>query len=413
MNTAQLYLSSLNRFVPLSVSILSPPMAALRSASALRLARLSAVPRRVARGLATARAPPSLFDSLDTFADRHVGPDENETSFMLSKLGYDSLDAFLAETVPSAIRIPAATINDASIPAFSESELHARAKALGRQNSQFKSYIGMGYHNAVVPPVILRNVSIFLLTPYHLPDIVTGHGEPRLVYPVYPVPAGDSPRSGFTTTLPFPSLNLEIGRLESLVNFQTMAASLTAMSIANASLLDEATAAAEGMVMAFAHSGQRRKSFFVDSTVLPQTIAVLRTRAKGFGIRLLVGDLRTALKDPELCADLAGVLLQYPDVNGQVSDYRELADQVHASGALVVCATDLLALTLLTPPGEWGADIVLGNSARFGVPAGYGGPHAAFFAVTDTLKRKMPGRLIGRSKDTMGNLAYRLALQSQ
>lgn len=192
-----------------------------------------------------------------------------------------------------------------------------------------------------------------------------------------------------------------------------MIASLTAMDIANASLLDEATAAAEGMVMAYVHSGQKRKTFFVDDAVLPQTIAVLRTRAKGFGVRLLVGDSRTALADPELCDDLAGVLIQYPDLNGQISDYRKLADQVHDSGALVVCATDLLALTLLTPPGEWGADIVLGNSARFGVPAGYGGPHGAFFAVTETLKRKMPGRIIGLSKDTMGNPAYRLALQSQ
>lgn len=192
-----------------------------------------------------------------------------------------------------------------------------------------------------------------------------------------------------------------------------MIMSLTAMDIANASLLDEATAAAEGMVMAYIHRGQKRKSFLVDNAVLPQTIAVLRTRAEGFGIRLLVGDASTTIKDPEIRADLAGVLLQYPNVNGQISDYRELANQVHASGALVVCATDLLALTLLTPPGEWGADIVLGNSARFGVPAGYGGPHGAFFAVTDSLKRKMPGRLIGRSKDTMGNPAYRLALQSQ
>lgn len=212
--------------------------------------------------------------------------------------------------------------------------------------------------------------------------------------------------------LPFPDLNLVIGRLESLVNYQTMIMSLTAMDIANASLLDEATAAAEAMVMAYVHSGQKRKTFFVDKAVLPQTIAVLRTRAEGFSIRLVIGDASTALEDPELRADLAGVLLQYPDVNGKISDYRELANQVHASGALVVCATDLLALTLLTPPGEWGADIVLGNSARFGVPAGYGGPHGAFFAVTEGLKRKMPGRLIGLSKDTMGNPAYRLALQS-
>ncbi|KAH0838023.1 glycine dehydrogenase [Lanmaoa asiatica] len=358
-------------------------MAALRSAPALRLALFSAVPKRTqlhVRCLATAKAPSSLFEPLDTFADRHVGPDDHETSFMLSKLGYDSLDAFLSATVPTTIRIPAATISDASMPALSESELHARAKALGKQNSQFKSYIGMGYHNAVVPPVILRNVmeNPAWYTPYtpYQPEIAQG-------------------------------------RLESLVNYQGMIMSLTAMDIANASLLDEATAAAEGMVMAYVHSGQKRKSFFVDNAVLPQTIAVLRTRAKGFGIRLLVGDASTALKDPELRTDLTGVLLQYPDVNGQISDYRELANQVHASGALVVCATDLLALTLLTPPGEWGADIVLGNSARFGVPTGYGGPHGAFFAVTDGLKRKMPGRLIGRSKDTMGNPAYRLALQTR
>ncbi|KAF8445594.1 glycine cleavage system P-protein-domain-containing protein [Boletus edulis BED1] len=373
-------------------------MAALRSAPALRLARLAALPRRAPRCPATAKAPSPLFDSLDTFTDRHVGPDDHETSFMLSKLGYDSLDSFLAATVPPTIRIPATTISDVTMPALSESELHARAKALGSQNRKFKSYIGMGYHNAVVPPVILRNVSeVFLIR--SLPTCLT-------LSQVMENPAWYTP---YTPYQP----EVAQGRLESLVNYQTMIASLTGMDIANASLLDEATAAAEGMVMSYVHSGQKRKSFFVDSAVLPQTIAVLRTRAKGSGIRLLVGDSRAALEDPELRADLAGILLQYPDVNGQISDYRTLADQVHASGALVVCATDLLALTLLTPPGEWGADIVLGNSARFGVPAGYGGPHGAFFAVTDGLKRKMPGRLIGRSKDTMGNPAYRLALQTR
>ncbi|KAF8846037.1 glycine dehydrogenase [Paxillus ammoniavirescens] len=357
-------------------------MAALRSASALRQS-LRSVPKGtpfLRRCLATAKAPSTLFESLDTFTDRHVGPDDSETAFMLSKLGYDSMESFLAATVPPKIRIADATISDASIPALSESELHARAKALGKKNLQFKSYIGMGYYNAVVPPVILRNVmeNPAWYTPYtpYQPEIAQG-------------------------------------RLESLVNYQTMIMSLTAMDIANASLLDEATAAAEGMVMAYVHSGHKKKTFFVDSAVLPQTIAVLRTRAKGFGIRLVVGDASTALKDDGLRADLSGVLLQYPDVNGQITDYKDLAKEVHGSGALVVCATDLLALTLLTPPGEWGADIVLGNSARFGVPTGYGGPHGAFFAVTDSLKRKMPGRLIGRSKDTMGNPAYRLALQTR
>ena len=184
------------------------------------------------------------------------------------------------------------------------------------------------------------------------------------------------------------------------------------MDIANASLLDESTAAAEGMIMAFVASLQSKRTFLVDPGVFPQTLAVLRTRAKGFGINLVVRDVLTALQDQSLRSDLCGVLVQYPDIDGSVMDFSSLAQSVHSTGGLVVCATDLLALALLKPPGEWGADIVLGNSARFGVPAGYGGPHAAFFAVTDKLKRKMPGRLIGRSRDATGQAAYRLSLQS-
>ena len=191
-----------------------------------------------------------------------------------------------------------------------------------------------------------------------------------------------------------------------------MIMSLTAMDIANSSLLDEATAAAEGMVLAFAHAAQKKRTFVVDAGVLPQTLAVLRTRAKGFGIRLLVGDAAAALRDAAVRADLCGVLVQYPDVDGRIADFGALARDVHAAKALVVCATDLLALTLLKPPGEWGADVVVGNSARFGVPAGYGGPHGAFFACIDSLKRKMPGRIIGLSRDAQGKPAYRLALQS-
>jgi glycine dehydrogenase len=203
------------------------------------------------------------------------------------------------------------------------------------------------------------------------------------------------------------------GRLESLVNFQSMVMSLTAMDIANASLLDEATAAAEGMVMAFVSGGQKRKTFVVDSHVFPQTLAVLRTRAKGFGINIIVVDnIESALEKASIQADLCGVLVQYPDSTGAIQDYSNLSHKVHASNGFIVCGTDLLALTKLQPPGEWGADIVYGNSARFGVPLGYGGPHAAFFAVTDKLKRKMPGRLVGRSKDVTGKMAYRLALQS-
>ena len=202
-----------------------------------------------------------------------------------------------------------------------------------------------------------------------------------------------------------------VGRLESLVNFQTMVTSLTGMDIANASMLDEATAAAEGMVMAFV-SANKKSNFIVDEGVAPQTLAVIRTRAKGFGINVIVGDVNSLLKDEAIRSKLSGVMLQYPTVNGDVSDYSALAATVHASGGLVICATDLLSLTKIRPPGEWGADVVVGNSARFGVPAGYGGPHAAFFAVTDKLKRKMPGRLIGRSRDTQGQPAYRLSLQS-
>lgn len=190
-----------------------------------------------------------------------------------------------------------------------------------------------------------------------------------------------------------------------------MVASLTAMDIANASLLDEATAAAEGMVMAFVSANSKKKTFIVDSGVLPQTLAVLQTRAKGFGIRIVVGDVQTLLQS-ESSSDICGALVQYPDVNGAIRDFSGIAEKAHAVGGLLVVATDLLALTQLKPPGEWGADIVVGNTGRFGVPTGYGGPHAAFFAVTDKLKRKMPGRLIGRSRDAEGKPAYRLSLQS-
>ncbi|KAJ7293156.1 glycine dehydrogenase [Mycena rebaudengoi] len=329
------------------------------------------------RAFATVK-PTSVFAPLDTFSERHIGPDAHEASAMLAKLGFDSMEKFIAEAVPPKIRVSTATVD--SIAALSESELHARAKELASQNKPFKSYIGMGYHCAVVPPVILRNVmeNPEWYTPYtpYQPEVAQG-------------------------------------RLESLVNYQTMVTSLTSMDIANASLLDEATAAAEGMVMAFISAAQKKKTFLVDSGVLPQTLAVLRTRAKGFGIHIVVRDVMTLLTDESLQSDICGVLVQYPDVDGHIKDFGALAESVHSHGGLVVCATDLLALTTLKPPGEWGADIVLGNSARFGVPAGYGGPHGAFFAVTDKLKRKMPGRLIGRSRDTTGKLAYRLALQTR
>ncbi|KAK7695283.1 hypothetical protein QCA50_002473 [Cerrena zonata] len=351
------------------------------STGALKHARYAPVSSRVLiRGLATQKKPNSLFARLDTFTDRHVGPDDKEVSYMLSQLGYESMDAFVSDTMPDKIRVASASVSNQTIPALSESELHKRARELAQLNKAYKSYIGMGYHNAVVPPVVLRNVmeSPAWYTPYtpYQPEIAQG-------------------------------------RLESLVNYQTMVMSMTAMDIANASLLDEATAAAEGMVLAFVSSMQKKRKFFVDRGVQPQTLAVLQTRAKGFGIELVIGDALSELKDEAALTDVCGVLVQYPNVNGEIADYSKLTEVIHASRGLLICATDLLALTMLKPPGEWGADVVVGNSGRFGVPAGYGGPHGAFFACTDKLKRKMPGRLIGKSRDVFGNPAYRLALQTR
>ena len=364
------------------------------------------------RTLATANASP--FAALDTFADRHIGPDTHETAYMLKRLGYDSMDAFIAASVPAHIRIPEDAITNTTIPSLSESELTQRAKALGRDNKIFKSYIGMGYHNSVVPPVILRNVSLGILARFVTEsDRDIGLGKSCMVYPLYPLPTRDCSRFVRHSCEVDHFLITCAGRLESLVNFQTMVTSLTSMDIANASLLDEATGAAEGMVMALVASNQKKRTFFVDEHVLPQTVSVLRSRAKGFGINLVVGNVLTDLSEEAAYKDICGVLVQYPDINGTINDYASMAETVHASGGLVVCATDLLALTMLKPPGEWGADIVVGNSARFGVSLGYGGPHAGFFACTDRLKRKMPGRLIGRSKDATGKPAYRLALQSK
>lgn len=208
--------------------------------------------------------------------------------------------------------------------------------------------------------------------------------------------------------------------MESLLNYQTVITSLTGLPIANASLLDEATAAAEAMAMCLASSSRSaspnkgNKTFVVSSNVAPQTIAVLRTRSKGFGVKIsVVEDSGIEAAVEKHGKDCIGVLVQYPDVNGGIKDWQSLAQNVKSKGVKLCAATDLLALTMLKPPGEWGADIVLGNSARFGVPAGYGGPHAAFFACTDELKRKMPGRLVGISRDTRGEKAYRLALQSE
>ncbi|TIC47308.1 glycine dehydrogenase [Wallemia mellicola] len=359
---------------------------AKRGTLSLLGSRTAAVLPRRARSLATvavgdspSTSPNSIFAPLDTFTRRHVGPRSADIDAMLASVGYDSLEAFVADAVPSNIRIEE-TINDEAIPPLSESELLARAKELGSQNKLFKSWIGMGYHNAVTPPVILRNIT-------------------------------ENP-AWYTSYTPYQP-EISQGRLESLLNYQTMVSSLTGMDIANASLLDEATAAAEGMVLAFGNARGSKRTFVVDNGVLPQTLAVLHTRAKGLNINVVKGDVKQLLENNEIRDDLVGALFQYPNIDGAIENYSSLVDDIHSLKGLVVCATDLLALTMLKPPGEFGADICVGNSARFGVPLGYGGPHAAFFACSDALKRKMPGRLIGVSKDSDGKIAYRLALQTR
>ncbi|QRV97568.1 glycine dehydrogenase [Ceratobasidium sp. AG-Ba] len=374
-----------------------PRLSRRSTALSLRHVRLAPALPTNARLFSTPAPVPGVaprpFPPLDTYPARHIGPNSSEAEHMLAALGYDSMDAFIQDTVPDSIRVATNSVSEQSIPAMRESEMLLRAHKLAGMNESRRSFIGMGYWNAVVPQVILRNI---------------------LENPAWYTP--------YTPYQP----EIAQGRLESLINFQTMVSSLTGLDIANASLLDEATAAAEAMVMAFAHHGQKRKTFVVDQGVAPQTMAVLRTRAHGFGIRLVVGDVASLIGQGESrqigehtveLSDLAGVLVQYPDVNGSIKDFSSLTEHIRSnskgSAPILACATDLLALTLLTPPGELGFDIALGSSARFGVPVGYGGPHAAFFSVTEALKRKIPGRLVGRSRDANGRPAYRLALQTR
>jgi glycine dehydrogenase len=328
----------------------------------------------------------SVFAPLDSFEKRHLGPRSHDIEHMLKTLDYTSYDDFIADAVPSDIRLEKDAVSPDTIRPLSESELLRRGQEIAAMNKVHKSFIGMGYHNTLVPPVILRNV---------------------LENPAW-----------YTSYTPYQA-EISQGRLESLINFQTMVKSLTGLDIANASLLDEGTAAAEAMVLAYGQSRSKKKTLLVDRGVLPQTIAVLRQRAKGFGIRVLVTELRTPQghqlpsEDEVAKDDILGALVQYPDVDGRITDWEAFAKEIKSAGGMVIAATDLLALTMLKPPGEWGADIALGNSARFGVPPGYGGPHAAFFAVSDKLKRKIPGRLVGLSKDQQGKPAYRLALQTR
>jgi glycine dehydrogenase len=314
------------------------------------------------------------FAPQDDFARRHLGPQPADLAQMLETVGVDSLDELIDATVPAAIRL-ARPLN--LPPARSESEVLADLRGLAAQNQLVRSYLGMGYYDTLTPGVILRNI---------------------LENPGW-----------YTAYTPYQP-EIAQGRLEALLNFQTMVADLTGLDIANASLLDEATAAAEAMAMALrAHKGAAVNGFFVSDKCHPQTIAVVQTRAEPLGIEVIVGDATTF----DFVQPIFGALLQYPDTEGTLVDWRDFAARTHAAGALVIVATDLLALTLCTPPGEFGADIAVGSSQRFGVPMGYGGPHAAFMATRDELKRIMPGRLVGVSVDSAGNPAMRLALQTR
>ncbi|MCC8446716.1 aminomethyl-transferring glycine dehydrogenase [Xanthomonas translucens] len=311
------------------------------------------------------------------FVERHIGPNDAEIAHMLRTVGHASLEALTDAIVPGKIKSP---LPLALPDAVTEEEALAKIGTIAGKNQVLRSFIGQGYYGTHTPKVILRNI---------------------LENPAW-----------YTAYTPYQA-EISQGRMEALINFQTMCADLTGMEIANASLLDEATAAAEAMTLAKRSAKARSDTFFVHDAVHPQTLELLRTRAEPLGIVLRVGTPEEALQ-----AECFGVLLQYPDSFGQLSigtlgDHKALADAVHAKGGLVAVATDLLALTLIAAPGEWGADIVVGNSQRFGVPFGFGGPHAAFMACRDAYKRSMPGRLIGVSIDAVGNPAYRLALQTR
>ena len=312
--------------------------------------------------------------AVDSFIPRHIGPSGAEQQAMLAALGYDSLDAFIDAVVPERIRFRG-TLNTG--PARSEADVLAALKTIASRNAVYRSFIGMGYYGTHTPNVILRNIM-------------------------------ENP-AWYTAYTPYQA-EIAQGRLEALLNYQTMVIDLTGLEIANASLLDEGTAAAEAMALCFGSRGSAtRNVFLIGNDCHPQTIAVVEARASARGIVVQVGDPRTfAFNDT-----VFGALLQYPGTDGAVVDYRGVCEAAHAAGALVTVASDLLALCLLAPPGEWGADIVVGNTQRFGVPMGYGGPHAAFFATRDEFKRLLPGRIIGLSRDAEGKPALRMALQTR
>ena len=318
--------------------------------------------------------PLQSLNFADTFVDRHVGPRLEDIELMLEKVGYASFDELVKDALPASIRYNQPL--NLGMPQ-TESEMLSDLRQIAAQNQVSRSFIGMGYYNCITPPVIQRNI---------------------LENPGW-----------YTAYTPYQA-EIAQGRLEALLNFQTMIIDLTGLPIANASLLDESTAAAEAMGMCLAASRRgASKTFFVSETCQPQTIGVLKTRAEPLGIELLIGDHRTAVFDTHLL----GALVQYPASDGTVYDYSEFAEKIHDAGGLLVVAADLLSLTLLKSPGEFDADIAVGSTQRFGVPIGYGGPHAAFLSTREEFKRKMPGRIAGLSQDVEGQPAIRLALQTR
>lgn len=313
-------------------------------------------------------------DYQELFEKRHIAPNDAATAEMLKAVGVKTLDELIDQTVPSKIRLK----QPLQLPAAkSEFDYLANLKQTASKNKVYKSYIGQGYYDVIVPGVIQRNI---------------------LENPGW-----------YTQYTPYQA-EIAQGRLQALLNFQTMVIDLTGMEIANASLLDEGTAAAEAMFMQYSlRKNQDAKVFFVSQDVFPQTIDILKTRAQPYGIELVIGDHQTV----ELTDQMFGAIVQYPAGNGEVYDYKDFANKLHDKGVKLTVAADIMSLLLLTPPGEWGADIVVGSTQRFGVPMGFGGPHAAFFATKEEYKRSMPGRIIGVTIDSAGNYALRMALQTR
>ena len=312
------------------------------------------------------------------FSDRHIGPREEDKKSMLSSIGLNSIEELISQTIPEKIRLKKELELDAPLTEF---EYLNHITELGEKNKVYQSYIGLGYHSTITPSVIKRNIF-------------------------------ENP-GWYTAYTPYQA-EISQGRLEALLNYQTAVIDLTGMELANASLLDEGTAAAEAMILAYNSRSKALKQsdanqFLVSADCLPQTIDILKTRSTPLGIELIIVDENIfAFNDK-----VFGCILQYPTVKGAINDYKKITAEAHAKESMVVVAADLLSLTLLTPPGEWGADVVVGSSQRFGVPMGYGGPHAAFFATKEAFKRAIPGRIIGVSVDAQGNRALRMALQTR